>query len=154
MTRAILKSGIAAEIPTDGDLTLSDRAMPPRAFLWANDRPHQGVMKMKWCWWHFKLCVSKLPNGQCIKWVWICIPRIIWVDRVWPPEPPEWLELEGLRQEVIHDIQILAAIDELAERLTDRMKTNVRAIVREQARSAALPEGMELGFSDSGKSAT
>jgi|SRR5215216_372540 len=96
------------------------------------------------------LCIPKKISsdvGRAAKNDRICIviPLVIIPWR--PPEPDRWITSNLLKESFVRDLQVLASIDELASRLSSRLKKQVQNMVRQSAKEETeFPPDFGLNF--------
>ena len=78
----------------------------------------------------------------------ICIPILEpWPPIQWPrPDPGPWIEVEGVKPELVHDLQRVAALHDLASGLNPEVGRPVMAALESALGSLkrALPKGYEV----------
>ncbi|HEX8153690.1 MAG TPA: hypothetical protein VF698_11215 [Thermoanaerobaculia bacterium] len=89
----------------------------------------------------WKICLPLPPSNRM---VCINIPFLV-AKRKFPPDPEE-LVAAGVRENVLGQLKVLVAIEELAAELGPTAKRALTAATREIASSLAVPRGAELRF--------
>lgn len=86
-----------------------------------------------------KLCFD--IDGKCI-----CVPILEQYVPTWLPDPPEvrWIESELINPQTVHELQSLATLQAIGNRLGGELGTKVHSLVEVQVSQLKLPKEFKV----------